>query len=258
MIAALLLVPALALGSPPKDRAAAPKAPVERPAASPAGPDAALLAQAGADYERGRFADALAGYERLTARGLASAELAYDIGNTEWRMGRRGLAIVWWERARRLDPRDADIRFNLALARSALQDEEPSLGETLDRVLTPNELAWGALALLWLLAGAAGVALWRDVPWPRWRRIALTGVPVLVAATLWLGLRTRDLAQPWGVVVSPSVEIRSGPGDQYPVGYTAPEGQRVLVLSRRPGWVEIGVPARSLKGWVTDSSVSLI
>ena len=55
---------------------------------------------------------------------------------------------------------------------------------------------------------------------------------------------------------SPAVEIRSGPGDQFPVGYSAPEGQRVLLLSRRPGWVEIGVPSRSLKGWVVDTAVT--
>jgi len=247
MIAVLLLVSSFAATAEPA-----------RPALTTASPDEASFKQAGSAYEKGRFADALAGYERIAAGGRMSAALAFNLGNTQWRLGRRGFAIQWWERARRLSPRDADIRYNLALARSALQDEEPSVWETLDRVLTADELAWILTLLVWILAGVAGVALWRDLPWSRWRRVIVVGMPVLVVASVWLALRAHDLSRPWSVVTASTVEIRSGPGDQYPVGFTAPEGQRVLLLSRRPGWVEIGVPSKSLKGWVVDSAVSAI
>ncbi|MEK7476659.1 MAG: hypothetical protein AAB152_13645 [Candidatus Coatesbacteria bacterium] len=257
MIAALLLVASLVSAAEPARAAASGRTPaVVEPTAPTVTDEARLFQQAGAAYEKGRFAEALAGYERLAAGGRMSAALAYNLGNTEWRLGRRGFAIRWWELARRLDPRDSDIRYNLALARSALQDEEPSAWEALDRVLTVNELAWLVTVLVWLIAGLAGVALWRDVPWSRWRRFVLAGLPFLVVLAAWLALRAGDLARPWGVVTAPAVEIRSGPGDQFPVGYSAPEGQRILLLSRRPGWVEIGVPSRSLKGWVVDSAVT--
>jgi tetratricopeptide (TPR) repeat protein len=239
MIAALLLASSLAAAPNP-----------------PASVEVRRFQEAGAAYEKGRFADALAGYERIAAADRMSGPLAYNLGNTHWRLGRRGFAIRWWELARRLDPRDSDIRYNLALARSALQDEEPGVWETLDRVLTVNELAVLVTCLVWLLAVFAGLALWRDVPWNRWRRFIWTGLPLLVVLAVWLALRAADLARPWGVVTAPTVEIRSGPGDQFPVGYSAPEGQRILLLSRRPGWVEIGVPSRSLKGWVVDTAVT--
>jgi tetratricopeptide (TPR) repeat protein len=266
MIAALLLASGLALAAP-KPHAAPHPVPAPAPVAAPAGergfsasaetPTAALAA-AGTAYEQGRLNDALARYEQLVSGGAMDATLCYNLGNTQWRLGRRGLAIMWWERARRLAPRDADIRFNLALARSSLQDEEPSVWESLDRILTPDELAVLLTVLVWLLGILTGVALWRDLPWPRWRRPVLLAAPLLVLAATWLALRAHDLNHPWGVVVAPTVEIRSGPGDQFPVGYTAPEGQRTLILSRRPGWIEIGVPSKSLKGWVVDSSIAAI
>jgi len=242
MIAALLLVSAVASAAPIRV----------------SGSGATIFREAGALYEKGKLAEALARYEKIAAAGEVSAALRHNLGNTHWRLGHRGLAILEWERARRLAPRDADIRFNLALARSALQDEEPSLWESLDRVLTPDELAWLLTALVWLLGGIAGVALWRDLPWERWRRFMIIGLPLLVVLSVWLGLRARDLSLPWAVVTAPTVEIRSGPGDQFPVGFTAPEGQRTLILSRRPGWIEVGVPSKNLKGWVLDSAVAAI
>jgi len=54
------------------------------------------------------------------------------------------------------------------------------------------------------------------------------------------------------------VEVRSGPGDQYTVRATVPEGRRALILNRRPGWVEIGIPSQSLKGWVVEKDIAKI
>lgn len=230
------------------------------PAATPpsAADEAAALARAAQAYESGRLADALAEYAALAQRYPGDAAVAYNLGNTHWRLGKRGPAIRWYERARRLDPRDSDIRFNLRLARSSLSDEEAGWGEAFDRVLTPGELRWIVVGLLWAICLTGGLALIREWPWARWRGTVTFGVPALVVAAVWFGLRAHDLGRPWAVVGVPTAEVRSGPGDQFPVGYTAPEGQRALILNRRPGWVEIGIPSKSLKGWVTESAVELI
>jgi hypothetical protein len=216
------------------------------------------IARAASDYEAGRITDALAAYERLAARYPGDAAVAYNLGNCHWRLNRRARAIAWYERARRLSPRDADIRFNLAIARAHLADEEPSWWETADRVLTAAELAWLAAACLWTACLGAGWALLRGAWSARLRIVVMAAATGCTLAAGWLGLRLHDLRQPWAVVAVPTAEVRSGPGDQFPVGYTAPEGQRTLILNRRPGWVEIGIPARSLKGWVADSVIEAI
>jgi len=213
---------------------------------------------AGAAYEAGRFAEAQAGWEAWIGNHGLSAAACYNVGNAAFRLGHRGLATVWYERARRLAPRDEDIRYNLAVMRSAVQDEEASGWETADRLLTVDELAWVLAALIWVLGLGCGWALWAGWEWARWRRLVLIGLPALLAAALWLGLRTQDLTAPWAVTVQPTIEVRSGPGDQFAVGFTVPEGTRTLMLNRRPGWIELGVPAKSLKGWAPDDSVAKI
>lgn len=226
------------------------------------GPDAAgdagALARAARAYEVGRLADALTEYETLVRSHPADPALSYNLGNTYWRLGQRGKAILWYERARRLAPRDGDTRFNLALARSSLTDEEPGWGEAFDRILTPRELAWVSVLLLWGLCLTAGLALILEWPWAKWGSVVRWGLPLLIVLAGWAGIRAHDLNRRWAVVAVPTAEVRSGPGDQFPVGYTAPEGQRALILNRRPGWIELGIPSKSLKGWVTESAVEAI
>lgn len=219
---------------------------------------AELLLQANQAYEAGDFKRALARYRRLVEENGAGAAVAYNLGNTHYRLEDRGRAILWYERARRLDPRDEDIRHNLKLARSALQDEPASAWEALDLALTPRELPAVTAFLAWLLFGVAGTALWLGIAWPRVRIAVCACALLLAAAGAWWALREQHAARPWAVILDPAVEVRSGPGTQYAVGFTAPAGRRALILNRRPGWVEIGLPAQSLKGWVKDGSIEKI
>jgi len=218
-------------------------------------PSADPFQAACAAYEAGRFAEAQTTWERLAMEHGLTASLCYNLGNTAFRQGHRGIAIAWYERARRLSPRDEDIRYNLVVMRSALQDETPSGWETADRVLTPDELAWVLAVLIWVLGFGIGWALWAEWEWARWSRLVYWGVPLLVLVAVWLGAREQDLAANWSVTVQPTIEVRSGPGDQFAVGFTIPEGTRALILNRRPGWIELGVPAKSLKGWAPEDSV---
>ncbi len=225
-------------------------------ASLPAPGDAAAgFASAGAAYEAGRVAEARDAYARLAAAGTRTPALCYNLGNACWRLGERGRAVLWYERARRLAPRDEDIRFNLALARAALGGEAGSAWELVDRLVTPRELAWAVVLLAWRGGGGAGGARGRGGPAAEWRGRLTAGVAALAAASALLAARGQDLDRPWGVVVRPGVEVRSGPGDQFTVGFTVPEGRRTLLLNRRPGWAEIGVPRESLKGWVPEEAV---
>jgi len=228
--------------------------PVKLDAMAPCSPQDEFL-RANAAYEAGKVADALTAWEGLYARGLSGASLCYNIGCAHFRLGRRGHAILWFERARRLAPRDEDIRFNLSLARSHLPDETVPPWETFDRLLAPGELAVVVAILLAFLLAAIGFGALtgRDLgklkPW-----FAGTTV-ILVVLGVWLALRARDLAAPQGFVVAAAAEVRSGPGEEYTAGFTVPEGRRALLLSVRNGWVEIGVPGQGLKGWVREEAV---
>ncbi|MBR4734626.1 MAG: BatD family protein, partial [Bacteroidales bacterium] len=73
-------------------------------------------------YSNGAFEEALQDFEGVRATGLMSKELYYNLGNAHFKSGEIAPAILCYERALRLDPSDADIRYNLDYARALTQD----------------------------------------------------------------------------------------------------------------------------------------
>ncbi len=74
-------------------------------------------------YQEGDFEEALASYLRLVEAGFESGEVYYNIGNTYFKLADLARSILYYERARRLLPGDADVQANLDLARSLTVDE---------------------------------------------------------------------------------------------------------------------------------------
>ena len=54
----------------------------------------------------------------------------------------------------------------------------------------------------------------------------------------------------WLEVIDPYVEMHSGPGRGYPVFYVIEQGERVDVITRRPGWYEVRTQDGKT-GWTT-------
>lgn len=209
-------------------------------------------------YEKGQFDEALTRYEALAKRGFGGTALFYNLGNVHYRHGERGRAILWYERAERLSPRDSDVRFNLSLARSHIKSGEDTL---LDRALTyftENELSLSTTALSTFFFVLIGLLMLGKIKGD-WAGLALIASgSMLIVSGAWLGFRIYVDRQPAAIVVSPPGEVRNGPGNDYAVGFTVPEGSRVVILNRRPDWTQVGVPEQGLKGWMPANEVEPI
>ena len=68
-------------------------------------------------YDQERFAEAKQRYEQLAARREWTANLFYNLGNTEFRLGSPGRAILNYERALTLEAGHPEAQANLALLR---------------------------------------------------------------------------------------------------------------------------------------------
>src|SRR5206468_976205 len=113
-----------------------------------------IFFRANALYGEERHPEAAAEYEKILAAGYESGNLYFNLGNAWFRAGDTGRAILEYERARRLLPRDPDTRANLGYARSLAgeaDDETPVWARLLfplaDR-LSSDEL-WLATSVLW-------------------------------------------------------------------------------------------------------------
>ena len=91
---------------------------------------AATKVDADALYEKERYREAADAYESVLKEQGVAAEVYYNLGNCYYKLDVIPLAVLNYERAILLDPGDADIRANLALAR----------GKTIDKVVPPSEM----------------------------------------------------------------------------------------------------------------------
>lgn len=123
-----------------------------------------LTESADSAYAADNYQEALSLYDRALKADGPSAALWYNIGNTQYRLGNLGEAIVAYERSLRLDPSDPDTRANLDFVASRTVDRPGDTGsfisntaDTIASATTPNVWAWTAFGLFACALGALAV-----------------------------------------------------------------------------------------------------
>ncbi len=101
------------------------------------------------EYKNQNYELALENYLKVLHQGYTSAELYYNIGNTYYRLGKLGYAILNFEKALKLAPGDEDAQHNLKVANA----------HTIDRLQTIPKLFliewWDYLLMLFTFNGWA-------------------------------------------------------------------------------------------------------
>ena len=101
---------------------------------------AATLDEANALYRQGNYQAAAEAYEEILTEQGPRASVFYNLGNARQQLKQHGPAILAYERAKLLAPRNPDLAANLTLARKAAADfEEPRFHPRVDA-------AWGYLS----------------------------------------------------------------------------------------------------------------
>ena len=141
-------------------------APGSLSAASPVAVSDSLWTAGVEAYSEGRWDQALDVWQALEVSGAESVRLYCNIGDAWFKQGDVARAILYYERALKCDPSDADARYNLAFAQGFIQDKIESVPEfflttwvrRLGRALSSD--LWAILFLVFL-ALAAGAQIGR-------------------------------------------------------------------------------------------------
>jgi tetratricopeptide (TPR) repeat protein len=222
--------------------------------------DDGAFAKANQAYADGRFDEAAAGYESLINSGNWNASLFYDLGNARYRLGDFGQAILNYERALALDPRQPEADANLRLAR----DEAHALEMRRDWIER-----YASLATVKQYTIAATVALWlalfmtAHLFFSERRsagRIAIVvlsltilGVSGFAIFSLENGARGTALA----VITGKDVEARLATADTAKSVLVLPAGSEINILSERGDWIYAALP-NDQRGWIPASSAQRV
>ncbi|MEO6774012.1 MAG: tetratricopeptide repeat protein [Kofleriaceae bacterium] len=192
--------------------------------------------------------------QTLATRGW-SANALFDLGNAYASNGERGRAILAYERALVMSPRDAAVATNLARTREAAGLAAPTTSRIhaeLARV-SSDEWTWLALAAALFAAAAASAWAW----WPRQR--GRTGsLAALGTAGAIFGFAAAIMVAPsrGTAVVVRADSARIAPVAGAEEAFAATEGETVQIEQRRPGFVYVRDGDRF--GWLPQSALERV
>lgn len=223
---------------------------------------------AAAAYAKGDYQQAAECYTKLLKVG-ESAELYYNLGNCEYRLGNITQSIIAYERALRLNPGDSDTRYNLQFLR----------GKTIDKVVPVNEMffvtwyhslqnlmsidAWAilavsafVLALILILAYLFGSnILLRKIGFFG----ALVGLLIFVLGLLFAYQRKVALSEHnIAIVLTPTLNVKATPAESSSDAFVIHEGTRLTITdSSMNAWYGVRLDDGK-EGWLPKNSVEVI
>ena len=219
-------------------------------------------------YQQEDYLAALEKYQQIEAMSLVSPSLYFNIGNTHYKLDQVGKAVLYYERALRLDPKDEDVLANLRIAEQA----------TVDKITSPPEFAlaswlrWALyllpvstilrfLAVIYLVLGILAVILIvlqgsRFAPLLKragWGTLVLFILIFLLFLVQWRDSGNRVEA----IVIAEELPAMDAPGNGGTELFSIHEGTKVRIDDRSNGWVEIVLLDGKI-GWVPLDGIEII
>ena len=222
-----------------------------------AAPAPSLFDEAARLYDAHDFRGAREKYHDLLAGGTFTANVFYNLGNTEFRLERPGFAVLDYERALLLEPQHREATENLALVRSqsgAKMLPESPLATLLLPLSAPVYVLIAAIAFWVAVLSGAALLFWRSTPRGF---IFVCAVSAVIAAyatgALWHSTREREVA----IVVIPEASALLEAADRAGVAETLPAGSAVRVVSEHGEWIYCDLPGGG-RGWLPRKSIEMI
>jgi tetratricopeptide (TPR) repeat protein len=217
-------------------------------------------------FQNKQYDEAIKSYSAVLSQGMESAPLYFNMGNAYFKKGNLGYSILYYMKARRLDPGDDDIKSNLEFAKryTSVQLEGVTLNpinNMLESITSPHRLsamAWWSSLFFVLLLGLLIVRYGLGIAHPLLKPTILVMVAVLLASSYLTTFKYRhDYLTRRAVIVAQQCEVRTGPSDQSDIELHGEPGLVVEVLSETGDYYNV-LFENQRQGWVRKDLVAIV
>ncbi len=216
-------------------------------------------------YENGEYDAAISEYEKILADGYESGAVYYNLGGAYFKAGKLGKAILSYERAGKLMPRDADLAANIRFARSKIKGGK----------VVPRRTIWDWTPLKMYSASFSTneLTVFASVTYVAVVLLLVLGVinygirkKILITSGILLILIVLNSAVIWkksggmgkdAVVIAPKTEALFGPFESETKFFTLYEGADCTVVKSKGVWYKIR-RADGKTGWVKENKVEIV
>jgi tetratricopeptide (TPR) repeat protein len=227
-----------------------------------------IIAKANKEYKNQNFEAALESYSSVLHQGLVSSELYYNIGNTYYRMGRMGYAILNYEKALKLAPGDEDIKHNLSVANAHTADKIEVLPklfliewwDSLVMLFTVN--GWAFIFILTFILFLSTIGFYYYFRNSEYQKslffLGIFNLILLVFVfTLFLVRLNDETSNEFGILIETSANVKVSPDYDSNDAFIIHEGIKFKIEDKVENWTKIKLKDGKV-GWLNNNNYKSI
>ncbi len=228
----------------------------------------ALFKHANTAYNNGKYAEALADYEKILETGVHSAALYFNMGNACYKLNQIAPSIYYYEKALLLKPNDPEIKNNLAYSQNMTLDAidtSPEVGlskfyKDITSWLSFDQWAYAAVGFMLLFVFL--YIAFSYFSYSTRKRIAfITSLVCLFLSLISVAFAFVQYAdfesdKP-AIIFATEVTVQSDPNSTGQKVFRLHEGTKVAVLEEYNDFHKIQI-ADGKTGWVPKESLKLL
>jgi len=227
-----------------------------------------LMQTANNAYNEGLYDSAINVYHQIEKDNIESAGLFYNLGNAYFKNGDIASAILYYEKAKKLDPNNEDIHYNLNVANSMIVDKIEKVPELFFErwwnyfynMFKPDTWTLLSLASWFVLVLFAGIFILTKRR--RLRKLAFyLGLLFLFTSVATFGLASQKYyygkEHNEAIIFTPTVTVKSSPTMNAVDLFVVHEGTKIQILDELQDWVKIRIADGSV-GWLPQSTIRVI
>lgn len=210
------------------------------------------------DYERSKEI-----FSQLLKDHPKNPSLLYNLGLAEYKLGKKGLALGLWRKARFINSREPLVSNAIQFVQDELfpDSQQKSLPSTIYAWLKHISInLWlfiTFISLFTFLWVATQLSAKRKIPFSQWPPWLYTLIPLFLFTGSMSLIFAKDSLSTKATVALNSAVTKTGPSETAPTLSNLIEGELVFVKKRQGQWAQIKTQNGS-PGWVETSSLIII
>lgn len=233
-----------------------------------AGNNQVLLDSANIFYSKNDFVKAAEKYKAVVNSGFESFELYYNLGNCYFKTNNLPAAILYYEKALKLNPSDENTNFNLNIANNRIVDKIEAIPELFyarwwKKLYNLYDAdSWSYMAIVSGFVFFVILSVYFISKKYILKKISFFISIFLLALSILLIVLAKTQFnsshnQIEAIMFSPSTNAKSSPDDNSTDLFVIHEGTKVQILDNVGEWNEVRI-ANGSRGWVKISSLEKI
>lgn len=226
-----------------------------------------VFEQANEAYKNEKYVEAQDLYLQIIENGQVSWALFYNLGNTFYRLNDMPKAILYYEKARKLNPSETIILDNLKIAKNNIEDKSSTFSDSdilsfFNKIIyAAHSNTWAILSLVNLFAMAfliIGTYLLNKVSIKRaFLLLALAFLALSIIMYAFSQIQKSEFTKSEAIIMESSVTITSEPKENATNLFILHAGSKVEIIETNQDWVKIKYD-NDKSGWMHSNQLEII